>query len=412
MTDDNAAKLLQQLSLDPASRNGQGHTWRRWLIAALTLAAAAAVAWRYAMPTSMTVEAAVAQGMPTAAVGERAVLDATGYVTARRQATVSAKVTGRVAEVLIEEGQRVAAGEVLARLDTIDAAAAQALARSQLAAADAQLQDLRVQLLQANRDVHRADELTARKLASTQSAEDARTRVASLRARINAQTQQVTVAKRSVDVADVALDNTIIRAPFAGVVTVKAAQPGEIVSPISAGGGFTRTGIGTIVDMDSLEIEVDVNESYISRVRAGQAVTANLNAYPEWQVPAHVITIIPTADRAKATVKVRIAIDTRDERIVPEMGVRVSFLEAGGTTAPSSPAPGVLIPISAVVAEADTSVTFVIENDRAVRRTITLGQQQGDQRQVLSGLRLGERVIVSPTPDLKDGTRVRLATGA
>jgi len=222
----------------------------------------------------------------------------------------------------------------------------------------------------------------------------------------------VEVAKRGLELAEVALDNTIIRAPFDGVVTDKAAQPGEIVSPISAGGGFTRTGIGTLVDMESLEIEVDVNESYISRVHPGQAVTATLNAYPDWDIPARVITIIPTADRAKATVKVRIALELRDARIVPEMGVRVSFMEQRAEAEAPAPQPGVLVPASAIASEGDHSVAYVLEGERARRRELELGQQFGGNRQVLRGLAAGERVILSPAAGLADGARVRETNGA
>lgn len=410
VTDDHAARLLQQLTLDPAIRERAPRRWP-WLLLVVLGAGAGAAWWQYAQPASLTVETALVRTMPAAAAADRAVLDATGYVTARRQATVSAKVTGRVAEVLIEEGQRVKAGDVLARLDAIDADAQRALSRSQIAAAEAQLGELRVQREQAVRDVRRAEELAVRKLASTQSAEDARLKVASLDARLNAQREQVSVARRGYEVAEVAVDNTIVRAPFDGVITVKAAQPGEIVSPISAGGGFTRTGIGTIVDMDSLEIEVDISESYISRVRAGQTVTANLNAYPDWDIAAHVITIIPTADRAKATVRVRIALDVRDERIVPEMGVRVSFLGDEPTPAQAAEAPaGVLVPASAVVALGDQSLAWAVVDGRARRRELTLGQQRGDERQVLAGLRAGEQVILRPPSTLVDGSAVR--TGA
>jgi len=410
VTDDNAARLLQQLTLDPAARQRTTRRWPWLLVVALGVGGAGAW-WYRAQPGSVIVDTAVARAQPAAAAADQAVLDATGYVTARRQATVSAKVTGRVAEVLIEEGQRVRAGDVLARLDPIDADAQLALNQSQIAAADAQLADLRVQRRQAERDARRAEELAARKLGSAQGAEDARMRVASLDARLLAQAEQVKVARRSLEVAAVALDNTIVRAPFDGVITVKAAQPGEIVSPISAGGGFTRTGIGTIVDMDSLEIEVDVNESYISRVRAEQRVTATLNAYPDWSIPAHVITIIPTADRAKATVKVRIALDVRDERIVPEMGVRVSFLE-DATSAPVTPAalPGVLVPTTAIVADGDRSIAWTVDDGHAQRRELTLGQQVGVERQVLAGLAAGECVILAPPAGLQDGSRVRTAT--
>ncbi len=407
MTDDNAARLLQQLTLDPATRN-HATRWRGWLLALLIAGVGAAGWWSWSRPAVLAVRTATAQPIAAAAPAEQAVLDATGYVTARRQATVSAKITGRVAEVLIEEGQRVLEGDVLARLDPIDANAQHALAQSQLAAASAELADLSLQQTQAERDAERAETLAARKLTSTQSVEDARLRVTTLGARLHAQRRRVEVARRGVELAEVALDNTIIRAPFDGVVTNKAAQPGEIVSPMSAGGGFTRTGIGTVVDMDSLEIEVDVNESYISRVRPDQAVTANLNAYPDWDIPAHVITIIPTADRAKATVRVRIALDVKDTRIVPEMGVRVSFMEqhADDADAPA-PRPGVLVPANAIGTEGEHSVVFVVDGEHARRRELELGQQYGGNRQVLRGLAAGERVILSPAPGLADGARVR-----
>ncbi len=355
------------------------------------------------------VRTATAQTLTTATT-DGPVLDATGYVTARRQATVSAKVTGRVAEVLIEEGQRVEAGQVLARLDPLDATAERDLASARLAAARAELADLEVRLAQARRDSARQQELARRQLASAQSAEDARTSLRSFEARAAAQRRQITVAERSVALAEVAVDNTIVRAPFAGVVTVKAAQPGEIVSPISAGGGFTRTGIGTIVDMDSLEIEVDVNEAYISRVAPGQPVEAVLNAYPEWRIPAEVITIIPAADRAKATVKVRIAIKTRDPRIVPDMGVRVGFLEREPPSSSPSPAAGVLVPSAAVVHSGEQAAVFVVAEHRARSREVVLGQAYGDERQILSGLMAGDEVIVDPPPELADGQAVRVAS--
>ena len=211
-------------------------------------------------------------------------------------------------------------------------------------------------------------------------------------------------------VAQVQLDNTVIRAPFSGVVVAKAAQPGEMISPISAGGGFTRTGIGTIVDMDSLEIQVDVNESFINRVTPGQPVEATLNAYPDWKIPAEVIAIVPTADRSKATVKVRIAVKKKDPRIVPDMGVRVAFLNApSGKPAPAAATSGVLVPAEAVRVEGAKGVVFVFANDKVERRSVTLGQSVGANRQVLSGLRDGERVVLAPPESLRDGATVKLA---
>jgi RND family efflux transporter MFP subunit len=339
------------------------------------------------------------------------VLDASGYVTARLQATVSAKITGKVTEVLIEEGMRVREGAVLARLDDTEARAQLALAQAQLVAARSQLAEIRAQLEQAERDYVRQQGLYDRQLVSPQSLDAALAQRDMLRARLASAEEQIKVAQESLRVAQVQLDNTVIRAPFSGVVVAKSAQPGEMISPISAGGGFTRTGIGTIVDMDSLEIQVDVNESYINRVTPGQPVEATLNAYPDWKIPGEVIAIIPTADRSKATVKVRIAIKARDPRIVPDMGVRVGFLEskpAGAAPAPA--AAGVLLPAEAVRPDGSDSIVFVVtEKKKVERRRVTLGPDAAGQRRVVSGLREGERVVLAPPADLEDGQAVRLA---
>ena len=234
-----------------------------------------------------------------------------------------------------------------------------------------------------------------------------------VRARLGNLEEQVRVAQESVAVARVQVDNTEIRAPFSGVVVAKSAQPGEMISPISAGGGFTRTGIGTIVDMDSLEIQVDVNESFINRVAPGQPVEAVLNAYPDWKIPGEVIAIIPTADRSKATVKVRVALRQKDRRIVPDMGVRVSFLSAPSAPgAPPAGAAGVLVPAAAVRVEGKAGVVFVFADDKVQRRAVTLGQSVGPDRQVLSGLSAGERVVLSPPASLGDGAAVKLAAGS
>ena len=313
------------------------------------------------------VQTAVARAASQGA-GAGSVLDASGYVTARRQATVSAKITGKVTEVLIEEGQRVREGAVLARLDDTEAQAQLGLARAQLVAARSQLAEVRAQLVQAEQDYARQKELYDRKLIAPQALDAALAQRDMLRARLAATEEQVKVAQQSQSVAQVQLDNTVIRAPFSGVVIAKSAQPGEMISPISAGGGFTRTGIGTIVDMDSLEIQVDVNESYINRVTPGQPVEATLNAYPDWKIPGEVIAIIPTADRSKATVKVRIAIKAKDERIVPDMGVRVGFLDSKPAAGAAPPAPGVLVPAEAVRAEGEAAVVFVYNASGKVER--------------------------------------------
>jgi RND family efflux transporter MFP subunit len=303
---------------------------------------------------------------------------------------------------------RVEEGQVMARLDDTEARAQLDLSQSQLASTTAQLGEIKSQLAQAERDLQRQQDMDSRKLTSQAVLETAATQVQMLRARLNSAERLVQVSERALHVAAVQLDNTTVRAPFAGVVIAKAAQPGEMISPLSAGGGFTRTGVGTIVDMDSLEVEVDVNESYINRVQPGQPAEAVLNAYADWKIPASVIAIIPTADRAKATVKVRIALKLKDPRIVPDMGVRVAFLEERRPeVAGAPPAPrGVLIPTGAVRNEGDKTFAFIVRDGKATRRALTVGGNVGDQRQILNGVAAGETVIVEPPADLKEGQAV------
>jgi RND family efflux transporter MFP subunit len=401
------SELLKQLRIDreEAPSRSRGRLLAGGVVVLVLVAAGL---WffvgRQAKPAVRTAVARAASQGP----GAGSVLDASGYVTARRQATVSAKITGKVTEVTIEEGMRVKEGEILARLDDTEASAALALARAQLAAARSQLVEIRAMLEQAERDYTRQQELLRRQLVSEQSMDSALTQRDAFRAKLGSAEEGVRVAQESVRVADVQMDNTVIRAPFAGVVVAKSAQPGEMISPISAGGGFTRTGIGTIVDMDSLEIQVDVNESFINLVTGGQPVEATLNAYPDWKIPGSVIAIIPTADRSKATVKVRIALGSKDSRIVPDMGVRVAFQGAAGTK-PTAPEPGVLVPAEAVRGDAASAVVFVVAGDKVERRSVTLGRTVGPNRQVLSGVHDGERVVLAPPESLKDGDGIRLA---
>jgi len=409
--------LLKELRID-RSDAAAGATAGRipWIIAAgiaiaVVIAAGGwlALSARAAIPVR-TVIAQAAGGSG----GKPSVLDATGYVTARREATVSAQITGTVAEVRIEEGDHVKEGQVLGRLEDTAQRAALAQAQAQLRTAQALLVQDQAQLAQSERDVQRDEDLIGRKLVSQQAVEQARTQVDTQKAQLEAQRKQIELAEASVRSAQVQLDYCTVRAPFTGVVIAKAAQVGEIISPLSAGGGFTRTGIGTLVDMDSLEIEVDVNEAYINRVQPGQRVESVLNAYPEWRIPSHVIAIIPTADRSKATVKVRIGLDAKDARIVPDMGVRVSFLEAGtGSAAGSGQAPmprGVRVPTAALRKEGNLDVVFVVQDRRAQRRAVTLGGASGDARLVLTGVGPGEAVIVEAPADLKDGAAVTEVT--
>lgn len=403
--------LLEQLRIDrreplPASSGGG---LPRWLPAAVVVVVLLGVAlwWLFGRDSALEVRLASATAISSSPVSA-SVLDATGYVTARRIATVSSQVTGQVREVFIEEGLRVDQGQVLATLVDDTARAQFALGEAQVRQAEAQRGSVRAQLRQAEADLDRQQELTERKLTSTVALEQARTQVDQLRAQLAATESAIAVARESLALAQVQLDHTSIRAPFAGVVTVKAAQPGEMISPISAGGGFTRTGIGTIVDMDSLEIQVDVNENFINRVVPGQPVEATLNAYPDWKIPAEVIAIIPTADRSKATVKVRIAFKEKDPRIVPDMGVRVAFLEDRPVdAAPAAPPKGVLVPRAALRREDGQDVVYVAVDGRLARRVVTLGGlTAGDSKQVSEGLAVGERVVIEPADGLSDGAAV------
>ncbi|MFZ5607124.1 MAG: efflux RND transporter periplasmic adaptor subunit [Pseudomonadota bacterium] len=404
------ADLLHSLKIDraapppPPSRKG---LWIALAVAgAVVLALAAGLALRGGRPVSVQVAEATAIGGGAASAAS--VLDASGYVVARRMATVSAKVTGRVREVLIEEGQKVAAGQVLARLDPVDADAQRQLAAAQLAAARSQIGSVQAQLKQAEADATRLSTLAAQQLVSRAQAEQAISQRDALRAQLATARRNAEVAAKSLRIADNGVDNTIVRAPFAGVVIAKAAQPGEIVSPLSAGGGFTRTGIGTVVDMESLEVEVEVGEAYIGRVKPGMPTQTVLNAYQDWKIPGRVIAIIPAADRGKATVKVRVALDAKgDPRIVPDMGARVSFLDE--TPAPAQRKPGVLVPASAITARGGQDVAFVVQDGKAVQRALTLGRTLGDDREVLAGLAGGEQVVLDPPPTLADGVRVTAA---
>ncbi|NCA69539.1 MAG: efflux RND transporter periplasmic adaptor subunit [Sphingobacteriia bacterium] len=393
---------LQQLRLEQADREGGGRRLIWVLLILLVIGAVGALAYSRLATRGTAVDISIAE---RAAIGSQSILDATGYVIARRQATVSSKISGKLSEVLIEEGIRVEAEQLLARLDDSDAQAQLDLATARLEASHARLAEIEVQLEQARRGLKRQSELRSRQLASEEALETATTQVETLAAQLQAQRGQVRVAEAEVAVARVAYENTFVRAPFPGMIVAKTAQPGEIVSPMSAGGGFTRTGIGTIVDMDSLEIEVDVNESFIQRVRPAQPVQAVLDAYPDWHIPASVIAIIPTADRSKATIRVRIGIEVEDPRLVPEMGVRVSFMGDAASTLTGA-VDGVLVPASAIRERGAGNVVFVLEQDLVRERRVDLAGAIGDRQLVESGLAVGERVVRDPPPELADGMRV------
>ncbi len=339
--------------------------------------------------------------------GPQALLNASGYVTPQRRATVAAKITGRVTGVFFTEGMRVHKGFVLATLDDSDAKAALASAKADRNATQASILDLQVQLKNAQIELHRAQELRTAGIQTQEALDNATMTVNSLRAKIDYTQEQVLAAEARVNEAQQAVDNCVISAPFDGIIVSKDAQVGEMVSPISAGGGFTRTGIATIVDMASNEIEVDVNENYIARVKRGQQVTAVLDAYPDWKIPCRVRTIIPTADRQKATVEVRIAFDKLDPRILPDMGVKVTFLREEDKQAEKSPA-GLMVPQSAVRDDSGQKIVFLVKDDRVERHAVKAGTTNGAQTQILAGLTPGDTVVVAGPTDLRDGEAVAI----
>jgi RND family efflux transporter MFP subunit len=322
---------------------------------------------------------------------------------------VSSKLTGKVKEVLVEEGMRVEKDQVLATLDDATQRAQLELAKAQVVAARAALAETEAQLRAARLERDRLRDLAQRKLTSASSLDAAEANFDALAARLETGRENVKVSQRNVALAQDALDNMTIRAPFGGMVVTKNAQPGEMISPVSAGGGFTRTGICTIVDMDSLEIEVDVNEAYIQRVTAGQRVSATLDAYPDWRIPAEVIAIVPTADRQKATVRVRIGFLERDERVLRDMGAKVAFL---GVDAPAQPREeeigGVLIASEALHEDGDGDYVWRVNDGVVEKRRVEVGGARDRDRILITrGLTAGDTVVRVAERTLQPGQTVK-----
>ena len=397
---------LGSLRIDDGKRRGRKTGKVLGLFAAIlglaVIVTGAVFAFRNQTPV---VEVATAQ---KAAAGRPTLLNASGYVTPRRRATVAAKITGRVTGVFFDEGMHVPQGFVLARLDDSDVRRALDSAVADRNATAAQNADFQVQLRNAEIVLHRAQELQAAGVQSQETLDNARTTADSLRAKIALTKQQVAASEARIQEAQQAVDNCVIRAPFDGIIVSKDAQVGEMVSPISAGGGFTRTGIATIVDMNSNEIEVDVNEAFIARVEPGQPVTAVLDAYPDWQIPSKVRTVIPTADRQKATVKVRISFLKLDPRILPDMGVKVTFLGEAPVEKKGEVAPAALIPSDAVRDENGKKIVFIVKGGHLERRAVTTGGTRGTDLEILAGLNPGDSVVVKGPANLRDGQAVEI----
>jgi RND family efflux transporter MFP subunit len=405
--DQNALESLR-IERSPEPQNDGASPIYKWLIAIVLLLAVAAAAYALLRDNAIEVQTVTAVANASGG-GSAAVLNASGYVVARRQATVSAKVTGKIQELHIEEGMEVKEGQLLAKLDDTTVRPLYELALRQLDAARKELEEIEVRLAEAERTLRRTEQLRADKLVSEAQLDTAQSEVAALKARLEAAKSQVKVAEGTVSVRKQDLDDLLVRAPFEGVIVSKDAQPGEIVSPMSAGGGFTRTGIATIVDMSSREIEVDVNEAFINRVRANQRTEAVLDAYPDWVIPSHVINVVPTADRQKATVRVRIAFDVLEPRILPQMGVKVTFLEDRGQDAQAAARPAVRLPASAVFAQGDTSYVWRVRDEELERVAVRTAGERDGQVDIAAGINAGDVVVAQQIEGLAEGVHVKIA---
>ena len=395
----------------PAAREGSGK--RLFYIAgALVLVIGVAVGlWLWLGGKTVEVNTVTAQAESTGPSLGNSVLNASGYVVARRQATVSAKVTGKIQEIYVEEGMAVQKDQVLARLDPVNIQTVLTMSQRELEASRRNLAEIEVRLADARRTLARNEELVKQKLISEAALDAANAEVNALAARLEASKAQVKVAESQLAMRQIDYDDTSVRAPFSGVVISKDAQPGEIVSPMSAGGGFTRTGIATIVDMDSREVEVDVNEAYINRVKPNQRVEATLDAYPDQTLPAHVINLVPTADRTKATVRVRIGFDRLEPQILPEMGIKVRFLDDQPVQASTTQGPRIRVPTVAIQRDGSEAFVWVVNDGRVERRAVTTGPESEGNTEVLAGVTSGEELVSPVVPGLEDGGKVKLAEG-
>ena len=396
----------ERTRITPGS-GGKRRSRKWWYLGAAALLALGAFFIFGRKPLAVTTATATALA---ADAGPAAVLDASGFVVARRQATVSAKITGKVMAVFVEEGMSVKVGQILARLDNSQAGLQHGLAQRQIEAANSGLTQVQVRLAEAERTLTRNEKLMKDGLVSQAALDATAADVAALRAQQATAESQLAVTRSSLKLRAQDLDDLVIRAPFDGVVISKDAQPGEMVSPISAGGGYTRTGIATIVDMDSREIEVDVNESYINRVHDGQRTEATLDAYPDWHIPSHVLNIVPAADRQKATVRVRIAFDQLDPRILTDMGVKVRFMaEAPPADKTPRAANVVLVPAEALVSDNGKEFVWKLQDGKAQRVAVTSGSSREGNMEVTAGLKSGDTVIAPVPEGLTAGQRVRVA---
>lgn len=396
-----------ELKIDPGSRRkSQGTKSKNYLF--WILAGALFILGSFWIFSGHTVKVKVVLARIPFETGNSTILSASGYITARVRATVATKVTGRVAEMLVEEGMKVQKDQVLARLDDSDAKASYAAADAQRAVTQANIPELEVNLQDAQRVLQRMVALEKENVVDVQSREKAQAAFDGIKAKLELAKNEVMAAEARLKVAEHEIENCVIKSPFSGIAVSKDAQAGEIVSPMSAGGSFTRTGIATIVDMSSLEVEVDVSESYIAKVMIGQPVEATLDAYPDWHISGKVRTVIPTADRQKATVKVRIALDALDPKILPDMGVKVSFLSKKMTEKQSDVK--ALIPREALYESDGKTIVFVLKDGKIEKRAVKAGYENGTDVEIIAGIVPGEQLVLDPSKTLKEGQKVKVVS--
>jgi RND family efflux transporter MFP subunit len=401
------AQMPDLSALRIADHKRGGRPVAKWIgITLILVLVVAAGLWGAAFLKNRAPEVEVVAAISPSSAPAAVLLNASGYVTPRRRASVAAKITGKIIAVYVDEGVHVTQGQILAQLDDSDYKVSMSSTKADRDATLALIPDLEVQLGNAERELKRTSELTEARVTTPQALDTAQTLVNRLKAQIASAKVQVAAANAKIGIDQQNIDNCQVRSPYDGIVVSKDAQPGEMISPISAGGGFTRTGIATIVDMASNEIEVDVNENYIARVKPGQHVTATLDAYPDWQIPSHVRTVIPTADRVKGTVKVRITFEHLDPRILPDMGVKVAFLP-DETPQQKKSAAVALVPQQAIHAAGEHNAVFLYHDGVVERRAVSTGATRDANVEVLSGIAVGDLVIVKGPQDLQDGQRVQ-----
>ncbi|MEO5914620.1 MAG: efflux RND transporter periplasmic adaptor subunit [Luteolibacter sp.] len=405
---DSKPPSLDALRIDRSQTPLKAGSGRGWWALLILLLLAGAGAWWFMRPKGISVKTATVQVQSGGGSGSKTLLNASGYVTTRLDATVSSKITGKVLEILVEEGMKVEKGQIVAKLDASNAEAGLHLAEAQLASAKLNLAETEPMVKYTEVEMKRLTALESTRAVSNSELTRAQAEARTQLAKLEHMRAEITVAERQVDDWKQQVDDTIIRAPFSGVVTTKDSQPGEMISPMSAGGGFTRTGICTLVDMASLEIEVDVGESFINRVKANQPVEATLDAYPEWKIPCKVIAIIPTADRQKATVKVRVAFEKLDPRILPQMGVKVAFQsdETAEATEAALTKLALSVPKEAVRNDNGKDVAWVVRDGKVERRAVTVSNSNSTEAILTAGLSSGEIVVLDPPPTLTDGAAV------